>query len=94
MVQAPGRGVGASVLALLCLMPLRKMEAQALRWAELDLKAGLVTLPPERTKGKRKVVLPLPRQALAMFDPRSRLDFCVFLSATGTSPPAPTSPRR
>lgn len=42
----------------------RLSEARLMEKTELDLHKGIWTLPAERTKGRRKHVVPLPRQAV------------------------------
>lgn len=47
-------------LMFLVLTGLRRNEAAALRWDEVDLNNGFLTIPPERTKNKQPHALPLP----------------------------------
>lgn len=51
--------IGRDYLFLLMFTGLRKMEAAALSWDEIDLVAKSITLPAERTKPKRPLVLPI-----------------------------------
>jgi integrase len=51
--------VGRDYILLLLFTGLRRREAAALSWADLDLKARVVRIPAERTKGKRTLDLPL-----------------------------------
>lgn len=51
--------IARDYLLMLMFTGLRKMEAAALTWDEVDLVAKTITLPPERTKAKRQLVLPI-----------------------------------
>jgi integrase len=48
-----------SVLRLLLLTAARRSEVGGLRWSEVDPEAGIWSIPPERTKSKRGLILPL-----------------------------------
>lgn len=60
---------------LTTLLFLRSAELRGARWEEIDLKAGTWTIPGERDRArgllgmkmKRRHVVPLPRQAVAIF---------------------------
>lgn len=56
----------SSIVKLLLLLGLRRNEIGGLRWDEIDFDTATVTLPPERTKNKRKFVVPLPDPALVV----------------------------
>jgi integrase len=60
------------ILRLLVLCGGRREEIGALRWSEIDLEQGLITLPPERTKNKRphEIVLSAPARAILKARPR------------------------
>jgi integrase len=47
------------LLHLLVMTGLRSNEARSLRWSDIDLDAGTVTIKPEVAKNHRKAVLPL-----------------------------------
>jgi integrase len=70
------RGVGddqyGTIVKLLILTGLRRGEIGELRWSEIDLDAGLITLPPERTKNGRShlVAMSAPVRALIEAQPR------------------------
>lgn len=51
--------IGRDYLLLLLFTGLRRREAAALRWTDVDLKARTLTIPAERTKADRKLDLPL-----------------------------------
>lgn len=51
---------------LLILTGVRPGELRKVPWAELDLASATWTIPAERMKAKRKHVVPLPRQAVAI----------------------------
>jgi integrase len=57
---------------LLLLLGLRRQEIGGLAWAELDLDAGLITLPPARTKNGRTHVIPLPALAIEILEAQPR----------------------
>jgi integrase len=52
------------IIKLLLLTGCRADEIGGLRWSEIDLNAGTLTLPPERCKNGRTHMLPLPPLAL------------------------------
>lgn len=52
------------IVRLLILTGCRRCEVGDLRWSELDLEAGVMTIPGERTKGRKALTLPLPPAAL------------------------------
>jgi integrase len=54
------------IIRLLLLTACRRDEIGALRWPEVDLTAGKLALPKERTKSKRVHVLTLPATAVAI----------------------------
>jgi integrase len=72
---------------LLALTGQRRDEIASMRWSELDLVKGTLTLKAERTKNATLHVVPLPSQALAILRsiPRFLGSDYVFTS-TGTTP--------
>ena len=56
----------ANALRFLLLTAQRKSEVMGLPWNEIDLGAGLWTLPAERAKSKREHTIPLSPSALAI----------------------------
>jgi integrase len=64
------------ITRLLVLLGSRRQEVGGLRWSELDLDNGLWSLPKERAKNKRALLLPLPAAALAIIQsvPRTSRD--------------------
>jgi integrase len=58
----------ASIYKLLLLTGTRREEVAGMRWSELDLDAGVWTLPGTRTKNKRDHRLPLAPAAVALLD--------------------------
>ncbi len=70
----PGR-----IVKLLLLSGARRDEIAALRWDEIDLEAGVLTLPAKRTKNRRSLTLSLPEPALEILRSMARRDGpCVF----------------
>ena len=63
-------------MRLLILTGARREEIASLRWSEVDLDDGTITLPPSRTKNKREHVIPLstPARALLAAQPRRAED--------------------
>src|SRR5262249_12555829 len=68
--RALGDDSYGSIVKLLLLLGLRRTEIGGLRWDEIDFDAATITLPAERTKTKRKFVVPLPKPALAVLKAR------------------------
>jgi integrase len=64
-----------------------------MRWTELDLDAGVWTLPPERTKGNRLTRVPLTEQALAILRARraAAREDAVFVFPSSSKPRTPIS---
>jgi integrase len=48
-----------TIVKLLALTGLRRDEIGALRWSEIDMKRGTITLPPERVKNNRQHIIPM-----------------------------------
>ena len=53
-----------AIVQLLILTAQRRGEVTDMRWSEVDLKAGIWTIPANRTKSNRQQVLPLPPLAI------------------------------
>jgi integrase len=69
--QATGDGSDFGlILRLLLWTGCRRSEAGGMRWSEVE--DGTWTVPAERTKNHRPLVLPLPRQALAALQAHPR----------------------
>ncbi len=63
-------GAGAQALAFTILTAARTSEVREATWAEIDLKAHVWTVPPERTKLAREHRVPLSAAALAVLEAR------------------------
>jgi integrase len=76
------------MLRLLLLTGMRKNEAAGLRWSEVDLERGVITVPPERYKTGQTFVLPLSAEAVALLRdlPRFKRGDCVFSFTFGETP--------
>jgi integrase len=61
---ASGDDEYGKVLKLLMLTAARRSEIAGMRWSEIDLDKALWTLPKERSKNHRALVLPLSQMAL------------------------------
>jgi integrase len=60
----------SAIVQLLILTGQRREEIGGLRWAEIDLKGWLITLPPTRTKNNRPHDVPLPDIAVSILKSR------------------------
>lgn len=60
--------MGRLALEAVILTAARSGEVRMMEWAELNLEAGLWTVPAERMKAGREHVVPLPAQAVAFFE--------------------------
>lgn len=70
---ADAAGPHAAIVRLLLLTGERWGEVAGMKWSELDRKGGTWALPPERTKNKRRHVVPLPPQAWAIIEAMPRI---------------------
>jgi integrase len=61
------------IVRLLVLTGCRRQEIGSLKWSEVDLKAGTITIPGERTKNGRPHVLTLAPAALEIIDSIPRM---------------------
>jgi integrase len=61
---------GCDLLRFLLLMPLRRNEASALRWSEVDLGQGRIRVAADRMKARKAHELPLSPPALVILDAR------------------------
>ena len=78
----------ASIYQLLLLTGARREEVAGMTWSELDLEAGLWTLPASRTKNKREHRIPLTEAALALLGKQAATGGEFVFSTTGTTPPS------
>jgi integrase len=58
------------IVRLLILTGCRREEIGGLRWSEVNLDTGIMTIPGERTKNHRTLELTLPAAALEILPPR------------------------
>jgi integrase len=79
-------GVFGSILNLLILTGQRRSEVTEMEWAELNLEAGLWTLPRERVKNDRRHEIPLSRQAVAIIKELPRISDRYVFSLNGKTP--------
>jgi integrase len=67
------------IVKLLLLTGARRDEIAALRWDEIDLDSGVLTIAGSRTKNRRTLMLALPESALEILRSVARRDGpCVF----------------
>ena len=62
----------SNIVKVLLLTGQRRSEIGGLRWPEVDLERGLITLPPERCKNGRQHELPISTQVRAVLERQSR----------------------
>lgn len=75
------------IYQLLILTGQRREEVARMRWEQLDLEAGLWTLPKEEVKSDRLHVIPLADAAVEILKPLARNGPYVF-TTTGKTPPS------
>jgi integrase len=72
------------ILRLLLLTGQREREISDLRWSEIDFERGVVDLPPNRTKNKRRHTIPMSSIVRAILKARPQQDRAlVFGNGTG-----------
>jgi integrase len=64
--KASGEGHFGAIVRLLALTGCRRDEIGGLRWSEIDLDKGLLTIPGSRTKNHHAHLLTLPEAALSI----------------------------
>ena len=73
------------IVRLLILTGQRRLEVGGMEWRELDVEAGLWTLPAARTKNRRQHLIPLSPAVLAILKAQPRTSELVFPNARGTA---------
>lgn len=73
------------IVRLLLLTACRRDEIGGLRWGEVDLLAGVLLLPKERTKSKRPHKLTLPSTAVTIIGSVRRRNSCNTLFGGGAN---------
>ncbi|MGH8337374.1 MAG: tyrosine-type recombinase/integrase, partial [Gammaproteobacteria bacterium] len=81
--DAAGYPLG-QIVKLLILTGQRRGEVAGMRWNEIDTAQALWTIPAERTKGRRRHVLPLSSLALAVIAEVPRLNDDLVFPARGS----------
>jgi integrase len=71
-----------SMLKLLLITGQRREEVAGMRWAEINMKSKLWTIPPERCKSARPHVVPLSSLAIETLDPLPRFEAGDFVFST------------
>lgn len=66
-------GMGARALEFTILTAARSGETRGAVWQEIDLEAGVWTIPPDRMKMKKEHRIPLSREAVAILEALPRL---------------------
>src|SRR5690606_6286263 len=83
------RSPAADAIRVIALTGARRGEIAGLRWQHVDLKRGLITLPPHAHKSGRKtgkpriIGLPAAAQAIVARQPEGQPDDFVFSPAKG-----------
>ena len=88
MAELSGRdSISARALEFTILTAARTSEVIGAKWSEIDLDAGVWTVPAERMKGGKEHQVPLSKRALAILEdlPRERGGY-VFPGARAKSP--------
>jgi integrase len=67
-----------NIVRLLILLGLRRAEVGGLRWNEIDLDRGLISLPPERVKNGRPNVAAMSTPAMTILQAQPREGETVF----------------
>lgn len=86
------RSAAADAIRFIALTGARRGEATGLRWQWVDLKTGLITLPPKahkaghKTKRPRIIALPAEAQAIIARQPGGDPDSYVFRPSKGVGP--------
>lgn len=65
--------VTRSAIVLMLFTGVRDFALRAARWGEVDLQAGLWTIPADRMKSRREFQTPLPPQAVSMLEGLAKL---------------------
>jgi integrase len=81
--QQSGEGPFGAIVKMLILTGARREEIGGLRWSELDLDAGVMTVPGTRTKNHRALMLTLPAPALEILQAMPRGDSDYVFSTRG-----------
>ncbi|HMF25915.1 MAG TPA: site-specific integrase [Pseudolabrys sp.] len=68
----------SEIVRLLVLTGQRRQEIGGLRWTEVDLRQGLICLPPARTKNSRLHELPISNQVRAILERQPKNGEWVF----------------
>jgi integrase len=74
-----GDGNFAKIVRLLILTGCRRREIGSLKWSEIDLATGIMTISAERTKNGRAHTLTLPPMALDIIGSVPRSDGCDYV---------------
>jgi integrase len=87
ILNACGDDMLGQIVRLLVLTGCRADEIAGLCWDEIDFDTATLTIPRERIKNARTLILPLPEQALAVLRVIPRKEGCkfVFASNKGTA---------
>lgn len=67
------------IVKLLIFTAQRRGEVVGMRWEEIDLKAGIWTIPGDRTKNHRAHVVPLTSSAVTILKSLPHIDDCEFV---------------
>jgi integrase len=76
------------MVQLLILTGQRRAEVAGMRWNELDLNAGIWTIPPARSKNHRQHEVPLAPGAAEILRSLPRFEGSEFVLSAGNTPPS------
>jgi integrase len=77
--NACGDDAAGRIVKLLALTGARREEIGGLRWSEINLETGVMTIPGARTKNRRELALPLPAAALEILQSVPKREGCDHL---------------
>jgi integrase len=81
-----GDGPFGNIVKLLILTGCRRDEIGALKWSEVDLDTGVMTIPGARTKNHRTLTLTLPPVAIDILQSIPRADGAEYVFGTRACP--------
>lgn len=72
-------GISARALEFLTLCACRSGEVRLAKWGEIDMEAGLWTIPSHRMKAKKEHRIPLPHAAMKLLEALPKIEGCDFV---------------
>jgi integrase len=84
-------GFSARALEFLILTAARSQEVRGAEWSEIDLKAGVWSIPKERMKAREPHTVPLSKQAIAILKSLHKEEDSDLVFPSATKPGTPMS---